>query len=574
MGKVGAWAAANRGSSSVVPDRQLEENPWYPATPMQQGLWVLDRDELLRPTQLVPSVVEFTGPVDHPLLVSAVRRALGRHPSLRARFRLDLKHRRVEYSTHGDPADAGFLDAAGEGWTDAETDRLVRALCATPFDLAAEPPARAEVIRTGPDRTLLVLTSHHIVFDGLSRTMLLEEIFTIYRAGLAGQEPRLSTPAHPASVVTTPSAEDVAAQVEEVVARLRGAPTEVRLPFERSAEAKEETSLLGTTLATALDPERTAKAVAVATEEGCTTFMLGVALLAGTLARRSDQRDFLIAFAWPGRDHPDAADVIGMFITTVVLRVSLDADTTWRELLGNARVGSMEAFMDSDVPLDAISAELNPDRNALWPPLTPVLLNLDDAPHAPELAPGVTGRLRPLDPLYIKYDLALFVRIEDGAEGRRLELSLDYPADVNDHSTVSAFLSDLRRSAADLATSPEETVLEQSVNAIDLDDPAARLDLVRSIWQEVLQSDDIDDDVSFFESGGDSLLLVMLVERLSQASGRMLRTVDLFRSATVSGQADLLAAPAGQPRAAAAPGTDRLGMLDAARNRRTAEEAV
>ncbi|WP_338678090.1 phosphopantetheine-binding protein [Streptomyces sp. SCSIO 30461] len=280
-----------------------------------------------------------------------------------------------------------------------------------------------------------------------------------------------------------------------------------------------------------------------------------------------------MAFAWPGRDHPEAADVIGMFITTVVLRVSLDTDTTWRALLSKARTGSMEAFMDSDVPLDAISAELNPDRNALWPPLTPVLLNLDDAPHNPRLAPGVTGRLRPLDPLYIKYGLAAFVRIADSPQGRRLELSLDYPADVTDHAAVAAFLMDLRRSAADLATSPEETVLEQSIDAIALDDPAERLELVRSIWREVLGTDEVDDDVSFFESGGDSLLLVLLVERLSQASGRGLRTVDLFRSATVNGQAELLAAPSSAP-APAAVGTRDAGLLDAARNRRTADEAV
>ncbi|MER5632662.1 condensation domain-containing protein [Streptomyces nitrosporeus] len=544
----------------------MEEPSWYPATRMQQGLWVLDRDELLKPTQLVPSVIEFTGPVDHPVLVDAVRRALGRHPSLRARFRLDVKRRRVEYSTHGAPADAGFLDAAAEGWTAAEVDRLVSALCSTPFDLATEAPARAEVIRLGTERTLLVLTSHHIVFDGLSRTMLLEEIFTLYRAALAGVEPELSSPPHPASVVAEPSEEETAAQVQEVVERLRGAPTGVHLPFVR---ASEETSLVGASAATRLDPGTTAKVLAVAAQEGCTTFMLGVALLAAALARGSTQRDFLIAFAWPGRDRPEAADVIGMFITTVVLRVSLDGSTTWRELLRNARTGSMEAFMDSDVPLDAISAELNPKRNALWPPLTPVLLNLDDAPHTPELAPGTTGRLRPLDPLYIKYDLAVFVRVEESTEGRRLELSLDHPVDITDPSAVPAFLSDLRRSAVDLATSPEEPVLEQPVHAIDLDDPAERLDLVRSIWQEVLETDEVDDDVSFFESGGDSLLLVVLVEKLSQASGRMLRTVDLFRSATVSGQADLLVAPAEVPAPAGG-----AGALDAARHRRTAGEAA
>ena len=88
-------------------------------------------------------------------------------------------------------------------------------------------------------------------------------------------------------------------------------------------------------------------------------------------------------------------------------------------------------------------------------------------------------------------------------------------------------------------------MLEQPVETIDLHDPEERLELVRSIWREVLATDDdIDDDVSFFESGGDSLLLVVLVERLSQASGRTLRTIDLFRSTTVSGQAELLASPA------------------------------
>ncbi|WP_340377021.1 condensation domain-containing protein [Streptomyces sp. SS7] len=521
---------------------------WYPATRMQQGLWVLDRDELQRPTQLVPSVVEFTGEVDHGHLVEAARLTLARHPSLRARFRFDLGARRVEYRTDGEPGTALLRDAEAEGLTEAEVDAYVRTLCGTPFDLAADAPARAVVVRLDARRTLLVLVSHHIVVDGLSRTMLLEEIFTVYRARLAGTVPRLSDPPHPASVVAERPPEEIAAQVDEVVERLKGAPVDVVLPFERGAGGDLEAARLGATVTTRLDADRTAKALAVAAEEGCTTFMLGVALLSATLARNSGQRDFLIAFAWPGRDHPDAGDVIGMFITTVVLRITLEPDTTWRDLLGAARIAAMEAFMDADVPLDALAARLNPDRTRLWPPLTPVLLNLDDAPHTPVLAPGVTGRLRPLDPLYVKYDLAAFVRVTDGAEGRRLELSLDHPTDVTDPMAVSAFLTDLRRSAADLATSPEEPVLEQPARTIDLDDPEERLALVRSVWREVLgiedTADDPDDDISFFESGGDSLLLVVLVERLSQASGRTLRTIDLFRSATVGGQADLLAKPA------------------------------
>ncbi|MFB6847857.1 condensation domain-containing protein [Streptomyces sp. NPDC056373] len=520
---------------------------WYPATRVQQGMWVLDRDALLRPTQLVPTVAEFTGPVDHEVLVSSVRKALARHPSLRARFRLDIKRRRVEYHTDGPPAEPALRDAAAEGWTEDDVDDRVRTLSGAPFDLGRDAPARAEIIRLGPERTLLVLNVHHIVFDGVSRGMLLDEIRSLYRAGLDGVEPEPGDPPHPATVVAERTPEEIEEQVADVVGRLRGAPPEVRLPFARTACEGEE-SLLGATLATVLDEETTEKAMAVAAQEGCTPFMVGVALLAGTLARTGPQRDFLIAFAWPGRDDPATADVIGMFMTTVVLRVTVGPGDTWRDLLGGVRVSGMEAFVDSDVPLDAVSAALNPDRNALWPPLSPVLVNLDEAPRSLELTPDVTGRLRPLDPMFVKYDLAMFVRLEDTAGGRRLALSLDYPVNVFGHTDVSRFLHDLRRSAAGLATFPEKPVLEESVRPTaapaDLDDPTARLELVRSVWNEVLGTDEFADDVSFFESGGDSLLLVLLVERLGQVSGREVRTMDLFRSPTVSGQAELIAGAA------------------------------
>lgn len=540
---------------------------WYPATPVQQGIWVLDRDELLRPTQLVPTVVEFTGAVDHAALVAAVGRALSRHPSLRARFRLDVKARRVEYRTDGPPAEPGFLDAEAEGWTQEEVDNLVRVLCTAPFDLAQDAPARAEVVRLGPRRTLLVLNVHHIIFDGVSRGMLLEDICALYQAAVEGVEPRLSNPPHPASVVAERTEQEIAEQVAEVVDRLRGAPTEVQLPVARAPYDGSAESLLGASVDTSLDAETTARVMAVAAQEGCTPFMVGVTLLSATLARTGPQRDFLIAFAWPGRDDPATAEVIGMFMTTVVLRVTVGPEDTWRDLLASVRISGMEAFVDSDVPLDAVSAALNPDRNALWPPLSPVLVNLDEAPRSVDLAPGISGHLQPLDPMFIKYDLALFVRLADTPDGRRLGLSLDYPVNVLDTGDIQRFLTDLRHTAADLATFPEKPVLEETARpaapAVDLDDPAARLELVRSIWREVLDTDEVADDVSFFESGGDSLLLVLLVERLGQVSGREVRTMDLFRSPTVSGQAELIAAGG----SAAAPGAagDRASLLAAAR---------
>ncbi len=332
---------------------------WKLATPAQQGIWVLDKDDKLRPTYLIPTVLEFTGGVDNAILVESAQAALDRHPALRSRFRLDTTTLRVEYRTDGPAGEVGFIDALADGWTAEELDRLVNMLCWTPFDLATEPQARGEVIKADENTTLLVLTMHHISFDGWSRHLLVNEIIANYQAICRGERPATTMSIDPADVVVPPQpdAERVAAAVE----RLRGAPMTVELPYDRRPA---HASVLGANLSVELDEELTGKVMAVAGQEGCTPFMTAVALLAGTLSRCSGQRDFLFALGWPGREDPATADAIGMFMCTLVLRVRFDDSTTWRELLRNARAGAMEAFMDSDVPLDSIAAALRPATRA------------------------------------------------------------------------------------------------------------------------------------------------------------------------------------------------------------------
>jgi len=114
--------------------------------------------------------------------------------------------------------------------------------------------------------------------------------------------------------------------------------------------------------------------------------------------------------------------------------------------------------------------------------------------------------------------------------------------------------------------SDQQTTDAVTATAPNLDDPAARLEVVRSVWREVLDIAEVEDDATFFDLGGDSLRLVILVERLNQVTGRKLKTVDLFRAGTVRGHAELLAAPDQQ----SAPGARRGGrehLLAAARAR-------
>jgi Phosphopantetheine attachment site len=95
-------------------------------------------------------------------------------------------------------------------------------------------------------------------------------------------------------------------------------------------------------------------------------------------------------------------------------------------------------------------------------------------------------------------------------------------------------------------SSTEESLPESPAN-IDLNDSATRLETVRSIWCDVLDVSDVEDDVAFFDAGGNSLLVVALVEKLSDASGHMLKTRDVLRAPSIKEQAELLAQPASGP---------------------------
>jgi acyl carrier protein len=105
---------------------------------------------------------------------------------------------------------------------------------------------------------------------------------------------------------------------------------------------------------------------------------------------------------------------------------------------------------------------------------------------------------------------------------------------------------------------------DQQAPDVNLRDPDERLELVRSVWREVLAVEEVSDDATFFDLGGDSLRLVVLVERLNQRTGRALRTIDLFRAGTVRGHAELLAGST-RPATNGFRGASRDHLLQAAR---------
>ncbi len=206
----------------------------------QESLWFLDRWAPGTSTYTVPWAFRLTGPVDLPLLRSCLVAIVDRHPALRTTFAERFgEPRQVVHERLDVPLTVHDLRGAEE----SEGQQLVAEIVSRPFDLAAGPLVRTELVRLAENVADLVLVCHHTVWDEGSLAVLERELGELYRAGVAGREADL--PALP-----TTYAEYAAAQrgrfagsaghpaLDYWATRLVGAPAELDLPLDRPRPAE------------------------------------------------------------------------------------------------------------------------------------------------------------------------------------------------------------------------------------------------------------------------------------------------------------------------------------------------
>ena len=211
-----------------------------------------------------------------------------------------------------------------------------------PFDLAQGPLLRVLLLRVTPAQPTatqptatpehyLVVNMHHIIGDGVSIALLIDEFSALYSAGVRGE-------ASPLPPLTIQYADFAAWQrkwlggkfLEQQAAywqtKLQGAPPLLELPTDRPRPAQQ--SFRGKTLEFTIDPATTRKLNHFSQQYKATPFMTLLGVFALLLQRYSSQRDILIGTPIAGRTQPAVERLIGLFINTLVMRVDFNAELT------------------------------------------------------------------------------------------------------------------------------------------------------------------------------------------------------------------------------------------------------
>ncbi|MEU4833748.1 condensation domain-containing protein, partial [Streptosporangium sp. NPDC023615] len=338
-----------------------------PLSPAQERLWLLQRLDPGNASYNVYLVRRIEGPLERPALLLALGDVLTRHESPRTRF---TEEEGVPWAVvEPAPPAVRWLEADGR----AEAERLVAERVNAPFDLEDGPPLRVAVIRIAEDEHVLCLTMHHIVADGWSLNVLLDDLADCYTARLAGTEPRL----RPLPVQASDYARWQRRRAGRAVPYWReklASPPASELPFRRGGQGGGR----GQTQRVRLPAATARRLESLAAEHRTTLFTVLVAAYQTLLLRHTGQDDVLVGTVVAGRDRVELEPMVGYVSQTLILRGDLSGDPPFTALIGRTRGEVLGALGNPAVPFEQLS---HPAESLL--PSMLILHTQDTGPRRP-----------------------------------------------------------------------------------------------------------------------------------------------------------------------------------------------
>ncbi|WP_329128262.1 amino acid adenylation domain-containing protein [Streptomyces caniferus] len=462
-----AGGARNTAEIPAVP----RDGAPLPLSAAQRRLWLLDELEPGSTEYNSAAGLRLTGPLDVPALTGAVRDLVARHEALRTGFDQvgDEPVQRVRPPHEVALPLIDLAEQAGPGAAPELLDAAVRAEVDRPFDLRTGPLFRPVLVRVAPEEHVLVLCAHHIVIDGWSTGVLLEELGTLYAARRSG-----TTAALPEQDVQYPDFASwqrnrmTAAWLDEHLGywrdRLAGlAPLD--LPGDRPRP--QSRSGAGAVHELTLPPDVAAGLRALARDRGTTLYTVLVAACQVLFARYAGQRDVAVGTVTSGRNRPELARMVGFFVNTVVLRSTVEEGIAFTEFLAGVKDTVLDAFAHDEVPFDRVVEALRPERDPSRTPLFQTLVVLQSGTEPlPEL-PGVEVEPYQAPRTSANFDLTVEFRDErggraadggTGADDTGLTCSIEYATDLWDAPSIARMAGHLRVLLAGVAAAPGRPV--------------------------------------------------------------------------------------------------------------------
>ena len=430
----------------------------FPLSFPQQRLWFLHQLEPSNAAYNMPLAFRLSGRLEREALQWSLNEIVRRHEILRTTFDL-LDQEPVQLIAATGDLTLVFIDLSSlpPPVSEVEAEMLASAETQRPFDLVHGPLIRAMLMRVADNEHVLLVTMHHIISDGWSQTILLNELGALYQAAMDGR----TSPLPELSIQYADFAEwqrewlqgeVLDQQLEYWRKHLTGAPPSLGLPTDRPRPAGQ--SFSGARESFTVSRDLSARLVELSRRENATLFMTLLTAFYVLLYRYTGEPDIVVGTPVANRNRKELESLIGFFVNTLALRADLSGDPAFRELLAQVREVSLGAYAHQELPFEMVVEELSPIRDPSRNPLFQVMFALQNVPDVASQSLDLS-----ITPLDIKTARAQFDLILDVIEfGGQLHLAFVYNTDLFDASTIQLMAAHFKVLLAGVVAHPGQTI--------------------------------------------------------------------------------------------------------------------
>ena len=478
---------------STPPILPRAENAQLLLSYAQQRLWFLDQLQPLGGLYNIPLTLRLVGTLNVAALEQSLQEIIHRHEVLRTNFiNVDGQATQIIREQGTGNREQGIVRTSDPlaPWTvsivdfkhlstsekEIATQQLVQKQAIQAFNLANEPLVRATLVVLSDTEHALLVYIHHIVSDGWSMGVFIQELAALYNAYSQDQpSPLAPLPIQYADFAIWQrqwlQGDVLQSQLSYWQQQLADAPTLLSLPNDRPRGAVQ--TYHGAYQAIALSKELSIALKQLSQKESVTLFMTLLTAFQILLWRYSEQDDICIGTPIANRNRAEIEGLIGFFINTLVLRTRLDGNPSFRQLLSRVREVALSAYAHQDLPFEMLVEALQPERNLSHNPIFQVWFNLQNLADTQLELFGLSVEPILMSEAASKFDLSLYVAEHE----QEITLQLLYNADLFTSERMVEMVQQFHHLLNQIVVQPDSALakLTGGIAAYSLVTPQAQL---------------------------------------------------------------------------------------------------
>lgn len=445
-----------QGGLSIPPIVALPRQSEHPVSFAQERLWFIEQLESGSPFYNIVTAKRLTGTLRISVFQRVLEEIVRRHESLRTVF-VSRGGQPGQKVLPTGPVALPLIDlmALPAAQQEKEARGLARTEHGEPFDLVSGPLLRVKLLRLSERRHVIVFALHHIIADGWSMGVLVDEVKALYEAfseGLPSPLPELPVQYIDFTVWQRQWLRDevLDRQLAYWREQLAGAPTLMDLPIDHPRPAIQ--SYRGGELDFEISQQLTEQLEELSRRQGCTLFMTLLAAFQTLLRFETGKDDILVSSAISYRNWAEVADLVGFFVNVLVFRTRFSGDPTVCELLTQVRQTSLEGYAHQHLPFRKLVEDLRPERSLSHNPLLQTALDLGQRTPAEASDAELVVSPFEFDVKISQFELSIRLnQTEEGMHG-----VFQYRRDLFESATIRWLAAQYRHLLSEMVRDPDQ----------------------------------------------------------------------------------------------------------------------